>query len=61
VATTFSKHARLKAGMKRTLFILLLSLFLAGRTLQASPIKISFLDNEEAVKKNSRIAFVQRL
>lgn len=41
--------------MKRTLFILLLSLFLAERTSQASPIKISFLDNEDAVKQTTEL------
>lgn len=41
--------------MKRTLFILLLSLFLAGKTSKASPIKISFLDTEDAVKQTTAL------
>jgi hypothetical protein len=39
--------------MKRTIFILLFFLSLAEKPIEASPIKISFLDNEDAIKQTT--------
>jgi hypothetical protein len=39
--------------MRRTIFISLLFLSLAGKPIEADPIKISFLDNEDAIKQTT--------
>lgn len=45
--------------MKRIFFILLLLFVLVERTLEAAPIKISFLDNEEAISQTTNFMLAQ--
>ena len=44
--------------MKRTIFISLLFLLLVEKAMEAAPIKISFLDNEDAIKQTTEFLLV---